>query len=237
MIRSLSAEDRRSSVKFLNIKLKEKCMKRISELEKRDGVDYYQISDMILGDRQSTFFPDQNVQATSEIEKMCWQTGNRRYVLNFRGFLLFVNGESKSAIHGSKDRIRKVMLSPNIIDHVPFLTYWQDFEEMEFDAISVLKGLVKDLGENVIVDPIIDTNYLLLRVTERFYNEVSKYFDFFVELIIIDPRRREQLKKYNKLQICKKIKEYRLTMLKMLKMLLSDQLTIVDRIYERYSRY
>jgi hypothetical protein len=129
------------------------------------------------------------------------------------------------------------MLSPNIIDHAPFLMYWQDFEEMEFDAISVLKGLVKGFGENVILDPIIDTNNLLLRVTERYYNEVSKYFDSFEELIFIDPRCREQLKKYNKLQISKKIKEYRLTMLKMLKKLLSDQVTIVDRIYKMYSQY
>ena len=41
--------------------------------------------------------------------------------------------------------------------------YWQDFEEMEFDAISMLKGLVKGFGESVILDPGIDTNYLLLK--------------------------------------------------------------------------
>jgi hypothetical protein len=237
MIRSLSAEDQRSSVKFLDIKLKEKCMERISELEKRDGIDYHQIPDMILGDRQTTFFPDQNVEATSEIEKMCRQTGNRRYVLNFRGFLLFLNGESKSTVHGSKDRIRKVMLNPNTISHVPVLMYWQDFEKMKFDPISVLKGLVRGFGESAIVDRSIDTDNLLLRITERYYEKVTRHFDFLEEFILIDPNSHEQLKKYGELQISRKIREYRLTMLKMLKKLLSKQVAIVDRIYEMYSRY
>jgi hypothetical protein len=239
MIRTLAAEDPDvpRHLRFLNIKLKETCMKRISELEKRDGADYHHLLDFILGDRQTTFFPDQNVQATSEVEKMCWQGGNSRYLLNFRGFLLFLNGESKSTVHGSKDRIRKVMLNPYTTDFVPFLMYWQDFEEMEFDVIRILMDLVNDLGEDNILDPSIDANYLLLRITERYYSKVSKHFDILEECIFLDPRSREQLKKYSELQIGKKIREYRLTMLKMLKKLLSEQVAIVDRIYEMYSRY
>jgi hypothetical protein len=236
MIRSLSAEDRRCLVKFLDIKLKDKCMRRISELEKRDGVDYHQIPDLILGDIQTTFFPDQNAQAVSEIEKMCWNTRNWRYLLNLRGFLLFVNGESRSTVHGSKDRIRKVMLSPITMDHSPFLMYWQDFEEMDFDAIGVLKSLVTDFGESVIFDRSISTENLLLRLTERYYEKVTRHFDFLEEFILIDPSNREQLKKYSELQISGKLREYRLTMLKLLKRLLSEQVAIVDRIYEMYSR-
>ena len=236
MIRSLSAEDRRSSVKFLDIKLKEKCMKRISELEKRDGVDYHQIPDLILGDGQPTFFPDQNVQASSEIEKMCWKTGNCRSVLNLRGFLLFVNGESNSTVHGSKDRIRKVMLSPITIDYAPFLMYWQDFEEMGFDAIVILESLVTGFGESVILDRSISTNSLLLILTERYYEKVTRHFDLHEEFILIDPSSREQLKKYCGLQISIKLREYRLTMLKLMKRLLSERVAVVDRIYEMYSR-
>jgi hypothetical protein len=235
MIRSLSAEDRRCLVKFLDIKLKDKCMRRISELEKRDGVDYHQIPDLILGDRQTTFFPDQNAQAISEIEKMCWAR-NRRYVLNLRGFLLFVNGESKSTVHGSKDRIRKVMLSPITIEYAPFLMYWQDFEEMEFDAIGVLESLVTGFGESVI-DPSINTDSLLLTLAERYYEKVTRHFDLYEEFILNNPSNREQLKKYSELQISMKQREYRLTMLKLLKKLLSERVAVVDRIYEMYSRY
>ena len=124
MIRSLSAEDRRSSVKFLDIKLKEKCLKRISELGEEHNEDFFQIPEMrISGDRMSRFFDsitDQKQQAIDEIEKMCIKPRNYRYILNFRGFLLFLNGESKSAIHSTRDRIRKVILSPSVIEHVPF---------------------------------------------------------------------------------------------------------------------
>jgi hypothetical protein len=241
MIRGLSAEDRRSSVKFLDIQLKEKCLKRISELGDEYNKDFFQIPEVFIGGNiTSPLFvstTDQEQQAIDEIKEMCFEARNYRYTLNFRGFLLFLNGESKSAIHGIKDRIRKVILSPNILDRVPFLMYWQDFEEMEFDAITMLVGLIKDLGESAILDPSSDTNYLLLRVTERYYDKVSRHFEFFEELILTDPSCRGQLKKYGELQIGRKIKEYRLTMLMMLKKLQLEQVAIVDRIYEMYSRY
>jgi hypothetical protein len=238
MIRTLAAEDPDvpRHLRFLNIKLKETCMKRISELEKRDDADYHQLLDFILGDGQTTSLPDQNAQATSEVEKMCWRSRNRRYLLNFRGFLLFLNGETKSTVHGNKDRIRKVMLNPYTTDCVPFLMYWQDFEEMEFDVIRVIMGLVNNLGEDNIPDPSIDANYLLLRITERYYSKVSKHFDILEECIFLDPHNREQIKKYSELQISSKLREYRLTMLKLLKRLLIEQVTIVDRVNEMYSR-
>jgi hypothetical protein len=114
--------------------------------------------------------------------------------------------------------------------------YWQDFEEMDFDAIGVLKSLVTDFGESVIFDRSISTENLLLRLTERYYEKVTRHFDFLEEFILIDPSNREQLKKYSELQISGKLREYRLTMLKLLKRLLSEQVAIVDRIYEMYSR-
>jgi hypothetical protein len=97
-------------------------------------------------------------------------------------------------------------------------------------------GLVNDLGESVILDPSIDANYLLLRITERYYGKVSRHFYHFEEFYFLDSYRK-QLKKYNELQINEKIKEYRLTMLRLLKRLLSKQVAMVDRIYEMYSRY
>jgi hypothetical protein len=127
--------------------------------------------------------------------------------LNFRGFLLFVNGESKSNVHGSKDRIRKVMLSPITIDYAPFLMYWQDFEEMEFDAIGTLESLVTGFGESVIFDRSISTNSLLLILTERYYEKVTRHFDLHEDFILIDPSSREQLKKYSGLQISMKLRE------------------------------
>jgi hypothetical protein len=240
MIRSLSAEDRRSSVKFLDIQLKEKCLKRISKLGDEHNEDFFQIPEVFISkSRISSYFESitgQKQQAIDEVKEMCRETRNYRYILNFRGFLLLLKGESKSTIYDSRDRIRKVILNPSIIDRVPFLMYWQDFEEMDFDAIDTLEGLVKDL-ESAILDPTINPKYLLLRITERYYEKVTRHFDFLEEFILIDWRHRKQLKKYDELQISKKIRKYRLTMLKMLKRLLLEQVAIVDRIYKMYSRY
>jgi hypothetical protein len=236
MIRSLSAEDRQSSVKFLDILLKEKCLKRISELGEEHNEDFFQIPEVFISkSRMSSFFESitvQKQQAIDEVEEMCRETRNYRYTLNFRGFLLLLYSESKSTIYGSKDRIRKVILNPSIIERVPFLMYWQDFEEMDFDAIGTLESLVKDL-ESAILDPAINPKYLLLRMTERYYEKATRHFDLLEEFIL----NRKQLKKYDELQISKKIRKYRLTMLKILRRLLFEQVAIVDRIYKMYSRY
>ena len=79
------------------------------------------------------------------------------------------------------------------------------------------------------------TDRLLLILTERYYNEVSRYFDYLEELSSVAPLHI-QSKKMIELQISKKLKDYRLTILRIQRRLLTEQLTIVDRIFEMYSR-
>lgn len=226
----------RGGPKYLNITLKPKNLNRIVELEKERNKDFHQILDRNLGNRiLSSYGPlsYEDEQAIDEVEKICSVTGNYRYSLSIRGLLLLLYGESRSKItEGKKERIRKVLDSPATLDVAPFLLDWRDFEQAGFDVTKTLENIAEQ-HNYYITDEKTDNESLLLKVTERYLNEVSGYFYLYETVgILADKVRRrnkEYFRKYIELDIPNRLVKYRARMLNIKRELLSRELALVDQ--------
>jgi hypothetical protein len=184
--------------RFLDVTLKPKVEKltsdkrkqfedAASELEKQRGDYYYsppKISDITL----AGYFPD--------IAEMRDNRENWRYTLNLRGLLLYLFHESNiifsknSPIKNlsiydkrkydkrkreAKDRIREVISNPLIIKKAPFLSFWWYFEKAGFDVVDLLSDISREYLNQLHIDAEHD-NYLLRRITERFFVELENFF-------------------------------------------------------------
>jgi hypothetical protein len=246
MIRSLSGEDNYHAegpvdpLKFLDITLKEKCLELIHELDLKynEKLDYNweRINE---GQRiiwASFDLTDEKEKAIREIVSLWENPENRRYSLNIRGFMLFIYGESRSNVQGKRTRIREVIQNPAIINNMPFLKYWQDFQEVGFDVFNELELLAKEL-EGDILDPNVTNYRIMLRVIDRYYISIINYLRSLEYGTMLDPNKyRERFMKAVELQIwTKKLKEFSLPLLQMQKELLNEQIASIDREYKRHS--
>jgi hypothetical protein len=120
---------------------------------------------------------ERNIKAAARGPRFVTITGNDsdrrrwKYSLNFRGFLLYLVGESR-AKRQNNGRLRKVISNRVILELVPFLQYWQDFEKSGFDVISTLMEIGMEF-QNLLTYNI---EYLQRRVTERYFFAVDTYF-------------------------------------------------------------
>ena len=107
---------------------------------------------------------------------------NLVYVLNFRGFLLFLLNISRSGLKKSQIRkqISKVLSNPRTVEIAPFLKYWDDFEKAGFDVFSSLKEIAAELEhhheENTTGLSSENLIYLLRRATEIYFIRMTNYF-------------------------------------------------------------
>jgi hypothetical protein len=122
-----------------------------------------------------------------------------KYSLNFRGFLLYVVGESR-AKRQDNGRLRKVISNHVILELAPFLQYWQDFEKSGFNVIGTLREIGIEFQNLLTVHNI---EYLQRRVTERYFFAVDRYFgrlklagSFHIYTKIVDRQTHEKLKDY-----------------------------------------
>jgi hypothetical protein len=152
-------------------------------------------------------------------------TKQKKYSLNFRGFLLYLAGES-AVRRGDNRRIRKVVSNPLILKQAPFLQYWQDFEAAEFDVIEVLGYIGKEFQSQLDYSE----EYLQRRVTERYFMSVDRYFDLLsragsFHIYAKRVRRRTH----------KKIGEYRLRMYTLLNEWHRDEIGWNNRMMQIHS--
>jgi hypothetical protein len=186
-----------TTARFLDVTLKPKVEKlasdkrkqfegAVSELRKQEG-DYYsppKISDIALAE----YFPD--------IREIRDNRENWRYTLNLRGLLLYLFHESNIIFsknsptknlsiydqrkydkrkRESKDRIRAVISNPLIIKKLPFLNFWWYFEEAGYNVVDLLLEISREYINQLHIDAEHD-NYLLRRITERFFIELENFF-------------------------------------------------------------
>jgi hypothetical protein len=121
-----------------------------------------------------------------------------KYSLNFRGFLLYLVGESRSKRQDNK-RLRKVISNPAILEMAQFLQYWQDFEKSGFDVTGTLREIGIEF-QNLLTYNI---DYLQRRVTERYFFAVDTYFaqlkragSFHIYITSVDRQTHQKLKDY-----------------------------------------
>jgi hypothetical protein len=122
-----------------------------------------------------------------------------KYTLNFRGFLLYLVGESRSKRQDNR-RLRKVISNNHVIlELAPFLQYWQDFEKSGFDVTGTLREIGMEF-QNLLIYNI---EYLQRRVTERYFFAVDTYFGrlgradlFHIYIKNVDRQTHQKLKDY-----------------------------------------
>jgi hypothetical protein len=122
-----------------------------------------------------------------------------KYSLNFRGFLLYLVGESRSKRQDNR-RLRRVISNPVILEQAPFLQYWQDFERSKFDVTGTLRQIGIEF-QNLLT--IYNVEYLQRRVTERYFFALDSYFGrlkraglFHIYIKIVDRQTHGKLKDY-----------------------------------------
>lgn len=166
---------------------------------------------------------------------------NLVYVLNFRGFLLFLLNISRSGLKKSQIRkqISQVLSNPRAIEIAPFLKYWDDFEKAGFDVFSSLKEIAAELEhhheENTSGLSSGNLIYLLRRATEIYFIKMTNYFFLTTDESSLFSHYYGQKKGFAELQeIQRKTDEYRLFILGLLKRWCTDDLKAVNDLIEFY---
>ena len=166
---------------------------------------------------------------------------NLVYVLNFRGFLLFLLNLSRSGLKKSliRKQISQVLSNPKIIEIAPFLKYWDDFEKAGFDVFSSLQEIATELEhhheENITGLSSGNLMYLLRRATEIYFIKMTNYFFLTTDGSSLFSHYYGQKKGFAELQeIQRKTDEYRLFILGLLKRWYGDDLKAVDDLIELY---
>ena len=166
---------------------------------------------------------------------------NLVYVLNFRGFLLFLLNISRSGLKKSQIRkqISQVLSNPRTVEIAPFLKYWDDFEKAGFDVFSSLKEIAAELEhhheENTTGLSSENLIYLLRRATEIYFIRMTNYFFLRTDESSLFSHYYGQKKGFAELQeVQRKTDEYRLSILRLLKSWYSDDLKAVDDLIEMY---
>ena len=118
------------------------------------------------------------------------------FVLNVQGFLLFLSnlvnlrkrksksGEEKNKIPYSK-WIHDVLLNPRLIDILPFLSNWKEFEEEGFPVTNVLMDIATELQSQLEVKfsglNSNSTAYLTQRSTELYFARLNHFFFYKID--------------------------------------------------------
>jgi hypothetical protein len=114
----------------------------------------------------------------TDIEKRYFKTINRytKYILSFRGLLLYIYNEyNNKKLRSDKRRVRQVISNPLVTNQAPFLTDYKTFENHGLDVIELLKKISEELYSQLHITAEND-NYLLRRATERYFVYVENYF-------------------------------------------------------------
>jgi hypothetical protein len=123
-------------------------------------------------------------------------------------------------------------IPPLCIHLHPFLLDWKDFEQAGFNVTKTLENIAED-EFYYFIDEKTGNDSLLLKVIERYSNEVSGYFYLYERLGIladrVKRRNQEYFRKYIELDIPNKLVEYRIKMLNVQKNLLSKKLDLVEK--------
>jgi hypothetical protein len=207
-------------IRYLKVTLNDRAREKISKIEKEYQRKLLNCSKFnaiaLLQEEEKTFSKISKIRNDSEY----W-----RYSLNLRGFLLYLVEESQTERKDSR-RIRAVISNPAIVQEAPFLMYWQDFEKAGFNVI----GLLRKIGTEFQNQLQFDNDYLLRRVTERYYIELTNYF-----YSLESPRFFHEYIKNVSFQTHKKMNEYRLKMLNIQQEWLTKQIKDIDKLIDVYS--
>jgi hypothetical protein len=218
-----------TKTRFLDVTLSREAKNKLSKIEQRE-------------DREADL-----IESCPEYKAIRSNRKNWRYSLTFYGFLLYLACEYETTTKGrrktknQKDRkdvrrIHRVISNPVILNYAPFLWYWKDFED-NIDGFKVDEILVEigdefknQLDYDIIIE---DKNYLLKRVTERYFAELYRgcYYNFgmgFISRWYANNKILQGKDTIFKNPIFKKLVEYRISILQSQKKWLTEEIGKID---------
>jgi hypothetical protein len=145
-------------------------------------------------------------------------------------------GLKKSEI---RKQISQVLANPKTVEMAPFLKYWEVFENSGFDVLHSLKEIAAELQnhheENTTGLSSDNMIYLIRRATEIYFIKITNYFFLTIDESGGFSYLYIQQKGFAELQeIRRKVHEYRLSMLRLLKRWYSDDLNVIDESIGMY---
>ena len=152
-----------TKTRFLDVTLSREAKNKLSKIEQRE-------------DREADLFECPEFKAI-RINKKNW-----RYSLTFYGFLLYLACEYEAERKDVR-RIYAVISNPAVLNYAQFLLYWKDFKDNigGFNVGDLLMEIGNEFKNQLDYDIVTeDKNYLLKRVTERYFAELYRrcYYKF-----------------------------------------------------------
>lgn len=150
------------------------------------------------------------------------------YRLNFRGFLLYLIGESNL----QRSKIKDVMSNKLTLEIAPFLLSWNYLEMIGINVIGLLSKIGQEFKYQLDLK-MQDDNYLLRRVTERYFAEIQCHQNFISEsLEDVFESKKLGFERYADIRL--KILEFKLHVLQDLRELTEKQLRGLNDSYHIY---
>lgn len=168
-----------ASKPYLDIKLRENVVKEIESYEQ-----------LFYNDKMLTKYSEKKNIGKYELKEAIKEHINdirkdkssRRYILNFRGFLLYVYLEFNLERPDVR-RIKRVISNPLVIKSLPFLDSWKFFERNGFNVIKELKKIATIFKDQLEADDfysIIDAkkdDKLDPKIMEIYFNDIYRFFE------------------------------------------------------------
>jgi hypothetical protein len=210
-----------AKTRFLDVTLSREAENKLSKIKQRE--------EQKAGRMISTF---DLMEFCSEYKNVRNNKKNWRYSLNFYGFLLYLACEYEAERKDVR-RIYAVISNPAILSHAPFLLYWKDFKDnIEGFKVGELLAEIGNEFKNQLDYDIIaeDKNYLLKRVTERYFAELYKWCYYRFGMGFISQWYANNKILQGKDTIFKKLVEYRIHILQSQKKWLNEEIKNIENL-------
>jgi hypothetical protein len=215
-----------ATLRYLDVTLKPNIEKLISA-KRKQVIDAAVNLRKEIGDHSNPKISDIGLaEYFPDIASMRNNRENWRYTLNLRGLLLYLFSWSQST--DNRQRIRKiseVISNPALIEKIPFLMHWQYFERTGFNIFDLLLSLSIEYQNQMHIDAEED-NYLLRRITERFFIEVENHFHRVSQNPVYLIKKKIGIQEYDK--ILEKRNEYRQSLIRFQRQWINKQLKVLD---------
>jgi hypothetical protein len=203
-----------AKTRFLDVTLSREAKNELSKMEQRE-------------DRKADL-----IESCPEYKDITNNKKNWRYSLNFYGFLLYLACEYEAERKDVR-RIYAVISNPAILKHAQFLLYWKDFKDNihGFKVAEILLEIGNEFKNQLDYDVITeDKNYLLKRVTDRYFAELYRwcYYNFGTGFISQWYANNKILQ--GKDTIFKKLVEYRIHILRSQRKWLTEEIKSIDNL-------
>jgi hypothetical protein len=198
--------------RFLDVTLSKEAKNELSKIERRE-------------DRNADL-----IESCPEYKDIRNNKKNWRYSLNFYGFLLYLACEYEAERKDVR-RIYAVISNASILSMAQFLLYWKDFKDNihGFKVGEILLQIGNEFKNQLDYDIITeDKNYLLKRVTDRYFAELYRwcYYNFGMGFISRWYANNKILQ--GKDTIFKKLVEYRIYILQDQRKWLTEEINNID---------